>query len=375
MDRRAGEGAHRAEMVFAGRTVRLYGRFDTKGVVRLWHRAVGYARQRVELELDASGVEYVDGAGAALLARMEEVCKNSGGALTIRGLDPLLVPLVDMYREQNRKMVDPVSPVRPGYVEQFGYEAFRFGRDLKQFVAFLGESLVRFANVAAKPRRLRWDDTRAIAESAGLGALPIIMLIGFIMGLVVAFQSAVPLRRFGAELFVADMLGMAMFRELGPLTTAILLAGRSGSAFAAEIGTMEINDEIKAIQAMGISPVLFLAIPRMLAAMLVMPTLTIVFILFSFIGGGLVIMGFGYTLTTYLIRIREAVVLMDMIGGLIKAVTFSIAIAAVGCHKGLSTGMGPSAVGKSTTSSVVTCLVIVAILDGVFAVIYYALGI
>jgi phospholipid/cholesterol/gamma-HCH transport system permease protein len=306
---------------------------------------------------------------------MEEVCANSGGALTIRGLDPLLVPLVDMYREQNRKMVDPVSPVRLGYLEQIGYEAFRFGRDLKQFVAFLGESLVRFANVAASPRRLRWDDTRAIAESAGLGALPIIMLIGFIMGLVVAFQSAVPLRRFGAELFVADMLGMAMFRELGPLTTAILLAGRSGSAFAAEIGTMEINDEIKAIQAMGISPVLFLAIPRVLAAMLVMPTLTIVFILFSFVGGGLVIMGFGYTLATYLIRIREAVVLMDMIGGLIKAVAFSIAIAAVGCHKGLSTGMGPSAVGKSTTSSVVTCLVIVAILDGVFAVIYYALGI
>jgi phospholipid/cholesterol/gamma-HCH transport system permease protein len=138
---------------------------------------------------------------------------------------------------------------------------------------------------------------------------------------------------------------------------------------------MQINDEIKAIQSMGLSPVRYLAVSRLVAAMLVMPTLTIIFILASLVGGGLVITGFGYSLSTYLDRIRDAVVLMDMLGGLFKAFAFSIVVAAVGCYKGLTTRYGPSAVGESTTSAVVTCLVLIAILDGVFAVIFFALGI
>jgi phospholipid/cholesterol/gamma-HCH transport system permease protein len=358
-----------------GLLFRLYGRLDHNGVAEVWHQAIAFARQRGELVLDVSGVDYVDGAGAALIARLEEVCAEHGGSFRIEGLHPTFVSLVTMYREQNRRRPAPVKPIRLGFVEQIGLQAVSLVRDLKGFVAFLGETLVAFLGAVIDPRKVRWQETRAIAEAAGFNAMPIIMLIGFLMGLVVAFQSAIPLRRFGAELFVADMLGMAMFRELGPLTTAILLTGRSGSAFAAELGTMQINEEIKAIRAIGLSPVRYLVLSRVLAAMAVMPSLTIFFILFSFVGGGLVIMGFGYSLETYVNRIREAVVLADMLGGLFKALIFSIVVAAVGCYKGLATGLGPSAVGQSTTSAVVTGLVLIAILDGIFAVVYFALGI
>jgi phospholipid/cholesterol/gamma-HCH transport system permease protein len=364
-----------ATLLREGSLLRLLGRLDHGGVAEVWHPAVDAAKEGGELVLDASGVEYVDGAGAALIAHMTELCAGRGGSLRIQGLHPSFAPLVAMYDEENRKRSAPMMPARLGYVEQIGFQAVAVARDLLRFVAFLGETLAGLAAALVDPRKVRWRDTRGIAEAAGLNALPIIMLIGFVMGLVISFQSAIPLRRFGAELFVADMLGMAMIRELGPLTTAILLAGRSGSAFAAEIGTMEINDEIKALKSMGLSPVKYLGVPRVVAAMMVMPTLTIIFIFFSLVGGSLVIMGFGYSLNTYLNRIQAAVVLGDLLGGLFKAWAFSIVVAAVGCYKGLTTGFGPSAVGGSTTSAVVTCLVLIAILDGIFAIVFFALGI
>jgi phospholipid/cholesterol/gamma-HCH transport system permease protein len=375
MNKGVTKSTRHARIVPDGPLVRIYGRLDHGGVAEVWHPAVAIASRGGDLILDASGVEYVDGAGAALIARIEEVCAKRGSSFRIEGLDPTFVPLVTMYREENRRKPAPVKPARMGFVEQIGFHALTVMQDFLGFVSFLGETLVGLFKALCCPRSIRWRETRIIAESAGFDAMPIVMLIGFLMGLVVAFQSAIPLRRFGAELFVADMLGMAMFRELGPLTTAILLAGRTGSAFAAEIGTMEINEEVKAIKALGISPVRYLAVSRVLAAMAVMPPLTIFFILFSFVGGGLVIMSFGYSLNIYVNRIREAVVLWDMVGGLFKAFVFSIVVASVGCHKGLTTGVGPSAVGKSTTSAVVTCLVLIAILDGIFAVVYFALGI
>ncbi|MEG6549424.1 ABC transporter permease, partial [Desulfocurvibacter africanus] len=175
--------------------------------------------------------------------------------------------------------------------------------------------------------------------------------------------------------FVADLLGLAMFRELGTLTTAILLAGRSGSAFAAEIGTMKVNEEINALATMGISPVQFLAIPRIIAALVVTPILTTFFNLFALAGGSFVVMGFGYPFITYVNRILYMVTLLDIAGGLIKAAAFSIIVAAVGCQKGLTTGTGASAVGSSTTSAVVTGLVLIAVADGVFAVVFFALGV
>ena len=191
-----------------------------------------------------------------------------------------------------------------------------------------------------KPARIRWKDVFWVMETAGVNALPIIALIGFLMGLIMAFQSAVPLQRFGADIFVANMLTISLIRELGPLVTAILLAGRSGSAFAAEIGTMTVNEEVNALKTMGIDPLAFLAVPRVLATMLVTPVLTIFFNLFALLGGSIVVVNFGYSFVTYVLRVQASLSLVDLWGGLFKAWVFSLLVSGIGCQRGLMTGTG-----------------------------------
>jgi phospholipid/cholesterol/gamma-HCH transport system permease protein len=256
-----------------------------------------------------------------------------------------------------------------------GWAAATFWRDFRDLVTFVGAAGRAFAGAVLRPDRIRWKDTLAVAESAGANALPIVALIGTLMGLIMAFQSAIPLRRFGADIYIADMLGISMVRELGALVTAILLAGRSGSAFAAEIGTMKVNEEIDALTTMGLNPLGFLAVPRVLAAMAVTPLLTMFFNLFALAGGAVVVMGFGYSFTTYTQRVLASVTLGDVAGGLFKAFVFSILVAGIGCHRGLSTGTGARAVGASTTSSVVSGLVLIAVADGIMAVLFYMLDI
>jgi phospholipid/cholesterol/gamma-HCH transport system permease protein len=174
---------------------RLYGRLDHNGVAEVWHQAIAFARQRGELVLDVSGIDYVDGTGAALLVRMEEVCAEQGGTMSIQGLHPEFSSLVSMYREDNRKRSAPLAPVRPGFVEQVGSNAAEIAMDFLRFVAFLGEAFVGLFAALFAPGRIRWRDTRDLAERVGFNALPIIMLIGFLMGL----GSFLPVRHPAAQ--------------------------------------------------------------------------------------------------------------------------------------------------------------------------------
>ena len=220
---------------------------------------------------------------------------------------------------------------------------------------------------------MRWKDIMGVADRAGIGAIPIITLVGFLLGLILAFQSAVQLRRFGAEIFLAAGLGISMFRELGPLMAAILLTARSGSAFAAEIGTMKVNEEVDALTTMGLEPVSFLIVPRVVAAVLVVPTLAMLTTLAALVGGAIVWVSLEFPLASYSRRIVEAVTLTDLLGGIFKAFVFGIVVAAVGCMRGLQTGKGAGAVGESATSAVVSGIVLIAILDGIFAVLFFLL--
>jgi phospholipid/cholesterol/gamma-HCH transport system permease protein len=206
-------------------------------------------------------------------------------------------------------------------------------------------------------------------------ALPIVALISFIVGLVMAFQAAVPMRMFGAELYVANLIGIAMVRELGPLMTAIVLAGRSASAFAAEIGTMRINEEIDALTVMGLDPVRFLIVPRVIAATLITPLLTIFSNLVGILGGALVITSMGYPIVSYYNQIASFVEWNDFAGGMVKCFVFGILIATAGCIRGYQTLSGPSAVGISTTRAVVTGIILIAVFDGIFSIVYYVLGV
>jgi len=260
---------------------------------------------------------------------------------------------------------------RPGILERVGRSSMAFARDLRELIGFVGAFSVAFGQALRRPASIRWRDTWLVCEAVGANAMGIIALIGFLMGLIISFQSAMPLRMFGAEIYVARLLGLSMLREMGPLVTAIILAGRSGASFAAELGTMKINDELNALQTMGLDPMRLLVVPRMLAAMCMTPMLAMVFNLFSLIGGAVVMLSLGYPLVTYMQQVTMSVGVGDLLNGLFKAFVFSILVGWIGCVRGLQTGQGAWAVGAATTSAVVSAIIMIAVMDGIFAVLFY----
>jgi len=262
-----------------------------------------------------------------------------------------------------------------GSIENAGKCCCQAWSDFRTQISFLGELLVKFFATVLKPRTLRWGDTFLIAEKSGANAVGITCMLGFLIGLILAFQSAVAMQKFGAQVYVADLIVVSLFRELGPLITAIIFASRSGSAYAAEVGTMKVNEEIDALTTMGIDPVRFLAIPRMISGLVVMPLLTMFNHLFGLIGCGLVMLSMGFPPVTYLTRIQEAASLGDLAGGMVKTLIFGAMIAGIGCFKGLQTGTGASAVGDSATKAVVSGIIAVVVVDGVFAVVYFYIGV
>jgi len=257
-------------------------------------------------------------------------------------------------------------------IGQAGYSIFK---DIKIQISFLGELGYKLVSSLLRPQRICWKDFYLLAEKAGADAISITALLGFLIGLILAFQSAVGMARFGAEVYVADMIVLSMFKEMGPLITAFVLASRSGSAYAAEIGTMKVNEELDALHTFGMDPVRFLVVPRVLALVTALPLLTLFNILFALLGALVVMTLLGFPFIVFWDRCREAADLVDLFSGLVKTFVFGYFIAAIGCLRGLYTGKGASAVGDSATRAVVTCIVMIVIVDGLFAVMYYYLGI
>lgn len=351
----------------------LSGRLDSGSTGSLWRQAIPLLDQKKpkRLLLDASRVDYCDGSGIGLLV---ELRRRHGADTELRGLAPRFQSLLDLFPYEPGPPPPP-KPEPASLPVEVGHGAWMVLRDLRTQVAFLGELLANLVQALSRPSSIRWVDAVRVADAAGVNALPIISLMGFLIGLILAFQSAIPLKQFGAELYVADLVAVSVVRELGPLMTAILLAGRSGSAFAAEIGTMKVNEEIDALTTMGLAPVRFLVVPRILAGVLVSPLLTIYFNLVSLVGAAVVVLSFGYPLVTYNTQILHALSIPAILSGLVKSVVFGLIIAGIGCQRGLSTGTGAVAVGVSTTRSVVAGILLTMVVDGVFAVVYYALGI
>jgi len=355
--------------------LRLSGRLDVYSVGAIWDRAVAAldAQPRSPVIVDASAVEYCDGAGIALLIELLRRPRPASAAVSVRGLQERFERLLDQF--DPRGFIPRAAPasVRTSVTERIGREAAQLLEGGYERFAFIGESTAALADAAAHPLRLRWGDALEIAQRAGADALPIVLLIGFLMGVILAFQSAVAMHQFGAEIYVANLVALSMLRELGPLMTAILLAGRSGSAFAAEIGTMKVNEEINALITMGLNPVRFLVVPRLLAGLLMCPALTLLADFIGLIGGAVVMRGFGIPLVTYFQQVEAAARQGDLFGGIMKSFVFGLLVAGVGCLQGLRTGQGPSAVGLSTTRAVVGGIVLIVAADGVFAVLFHIL--
>jgi phospholipid/cholesterol/gamma-HCH transport system permease protein len=353
----------------------LRGRLDSANAGRLWREATRLAGepQAPLLVVDAREVEYCDGGGAALLVALRRHQEASGGRFDLRGLRDELREVLALVEPPAEGAAAPRP--KPGFFERLGRRSVSALEDARAFVTFVGQLTVEVGRAARAPRRVRLGDVVRIAEDAGIGAIPIMAGIGFLLGLILSFQSAIPMQRFGAQIFVADLLGIAMLRELGPLMASILLTARSGSAFAAEIGTMKVNEEVDALATMGLEPVRFLVLPRVLAAVLVVPALAMLVNLAGLAGGAVMFLVLDYPLVTYVDRVVEATTLVDFIGGIGKAMLFGVIVAAVGCLRGLQTGKGAGAVGLSTTSSVVSGITLIAISDGILAVIFWMLGI
>lgn len=226
-----------------------------------------------------------------------------------------------------------------------------------------------------KGRRVRWRSTLHQMVLVGVNALPVVCLIAFFIGLILALQGAYEMRKFGATRYVVDLVGVSITRELGPLMTAIIVIGRSGSAFAAEVGTMKVSEEIDALVTLGLNPVHFLLVPKQLAMLLMMPVLTIIADFTGILGGAT----FGFasldmTLRTYLLATADGLVMRDIVTGLIKSLVFGMVIVQIGCYEGFTVSGGPEGVGRSTTDSVVTSIFAVIVVDVIFTAFFYLLG-
>ena len=357
--------------------VKLGGRVDSynSGAVYLSITRQIKKRSPEEVVIDAGEVDYCDVAGVALFSWLFAQQEKKSYKLTIQNLredfKSLLERLDTGGHEKTKLRVNPIV----GFISSAGRGACLLVEDIFDFVSFTGELTSAFLAILLKPKRLRLKDTFLIAELAGVNAFGIVSLIGFLFGLILAFQSAITLKLFAAEIYTADLVTISLLRVMGPFMTAIIFAARSGSAFAAELGTMKVNEEIDALKTMGFEPVIFLAVPRVIVGFFMVPLLSIFTSLFGLIGGGVVMLMMGFPLITYYNQVVGAADMPGFIGGFVKAAVFGVLISAIGCRRGFQTEQGSQAVGIAATRAVVSGIVLTVIAEGVFAVIYYFLDI
>ena len=269
------------------------------------------------------------------------------------------------------------APQPPGsFVTQIGRRTLRFADDAAEMLSFVGEASITFGRFLRGEARYRRSDLWVTVQEVGPDALPIVSLISFLVGLILAFVGAVQLRQFGAQIYVADLVGLAMAREMAPIMAGIIMAGRTGAAFAAQLGTMQVNEEVDALKTLGIPPMDFLVLPRMLALMLMMPLLTLYADLVGIAGGVLVGVGMlNLGLVQYLNETVSALDFTQFGIGLVKSVVFGVLVALAGCMRGIQCGRSAAAVGAAATSAVVLGIVFIITTDGLFAVITNILGI
>jgi phospholipid/cholesterol/gamma-HCH transport system permease protein len=364
----SGEPGREVTLAFSGRLA-----LDNLRLVEIEIEALLQRMHPAGLTVDLAGVEYLDSAGA--LALMQLGTESQTRAISCR--------FVNVTEEAQRIMglIDPEALTTPplipaerssGFFDEVGEVSLRLFNDCVQMLTFLGDLLTSLWSVLLNPRSVRWGDVAFYMKRAGVDGLPIIGLIGLLLGLILAFMSSLQLKQFGANIYVASLLAVAMVQELGPIMTAILVAGRSGSAFAAEIGTMKVNEEVDALVTMGFDPVRFLAIPKVLAAMIVVPILTVYATLFGLLGGMIIgVLGLDLTVYSYIMETQRSIELFDIVSSLIKAVVFALLVAGIGCQRGFQVKGGAEAVGSATTSAVVAGIFLIIVTDSAFALVLH----
>jgi phospholipid/cholesterol/gamma-HCH transport system permease protein len=304
------------------------------------------------------------------LTKLEVIASERGVEVDRSALPGGVERLVALARAVPERVGARHTPQRLDLLTRVGAGSLRFSASAADFVIFLGEAIIGIGRLLIGKARLRRSDLMLAIEDCGPDALPIVALISFLIGLILAFVGAVELQRFGAAVYVADLVGIAMVREMGAIMTAILMSGRTGAAFAANLGTMQVSDEISALQTLGIPPMEFLVLPRIVALSLMMPLLTIFANIVGMLGGMLIAaLMLDITPIAYYNQTIGAVAMNDWAVGLVKAFLFGAVVAIVGCWRGMRCRRSAAAVGAAATSAVVLCIVLIIVIDATATVI------
>ena len=356
--------------------VQLGGSLDVHSMGRLWRELEVRLRPLavLSLEVDAAGLDFCGSGGLALLRYLKAGGFTPSAKVSVRGLSDELDHLLRFYAREQAQSNGAQGRSTPSMAELVGKSVREFATDLSQQIGFLGRIVAELTGTIFHPERLRWKEVKRLCVTAGANALPIVSMLSFLVGLIIGFEGAKPLAQFGAQIYIADMIGFAAVRELGPMITAILLAGRSGAAFAAEIGTMKVNEELAALGTMGLNPVRFLALQRIAAGILLTPILTVYTILTGVLGGTLVMLSLGFSLPVIYHQMATSVHIHDIGVGLGKSIVFGAIFSGVGCLRGFQTEDGPIAVGVSATRAVVTSIFLIILADTLFAGVTFLLS-
>ena len=327
------------------------------------------------MRFDAEGLETWHSGLVAFLLQTVELAKGRGISVDTTGLPSGLENLLNLAMAVPEKVDARREEVDAQFTERVGLLALSAQASAGSMMKFLGEVTLAFGRMIRGKARYRREDFALLIQQAGLEAVPIVTLVCFLLGLILAFVGAIQLQAFGATILVADLVGIAMVRDMAPLMTAIVMAGRSGAAYAAQIGSMKVTQETDALSTMGISIIEFLVVPRVVALLLMMPLLTLYADFVGILGGGVVgVLMLDLSPTLYLQQTIGAVNLEHVIGGLFKGGVYGVLVAIAGCLRGIQSGKSSSAVGDAATAAVVTAIVWIIVACGMFAYLFYLLG-
>ncbi|WP_276708598.1 MlaE family ABC transporter permease [Thiomonas arsenitoxydans] len=348
------------------RVCRLQGAWNAQGLAREPNTHLPAGTRHVTLDASATTL---DTPGALLLVRSMAQWQSAGATVDVSGLSPPQQQLLDLVRQ--RALALPSAARRLGLLGDIGRATLIALNELRALLAFVGELVWRGAPLLLQPWRVRWREVIHEIDAAGLRAIGIIGLLSFLIGMVMAYQAGATLATYGANILIVNLVSIITLRELGPLLTAILVAGRTGSSYTAQIGTMRITEEVDALRALGLSPFEMLVLPKVIALVITLPLLALFADVMGLAGGGVVAaVGYGVPLSEYVARIPQVVGLKTLVLGLVKAPVFAVVIALVGCMQGLRVAGSAAAVGRATTVSVVQAIFLVIVIDASFSVLY-----
>ena len=361
--------------------ISIRGRLDIHGMKSIWERTLDNIKacRPSELVVDAKKLTFMDGVGVVFLMECESIQADSNCSFSIQNLAPQWKSLFSLYQKSKREKKQILIPQDKDISHDFRsfqvlstlglYLNTQISKSV-DFIKYTGEFCFALYQIVQNPKQMRWDELKIIMYDVGVGVFWIVALMGFLQGTVLAAQGTIAVRAYGGESFIGSIVAQSLFLEFGPVITAVIVAGRSGSSFAAEISTMKISEELDALTTMGIKPVAFLLVPRVIATVCMLPLLTFFYIFVGLISASVAINGLGIPFSGYWDSVQLSIDPLTLSMTLIKPPIFAVFIAMIGCYMGFNVGHGARAVGYATTRSVVANILMIVVIDGIIGQIY-----